>query len=363
LTVKTGMVTSEGEVILFYNQARSDDFSSVNGVQNLKINAAKIVLLYFTASQIYFQKVDSNQIQNSAVPANSQIIDVDGGLNFDRLLIFKKDPASQVQTMLYCRQKDCPQPVDLNPVLNLNFDKGRISNDSNYPLLLSAQGNLYAVDNDLNKYYVDSHVLDYVFFAGKIYYLSDDETGVKISYADPKGENKKLITTQKANASDKNNFVFLVDAKKNRLFLIGEDKNLFQINDGNFSLEDLKTEATNLNFDNKNFLLVINGSELRIQGKVELADLEDSWHEVARYSSNPLDSGWILRTNHLIFIGDGILKTVEAKSSNETNLYSFDKNSVANFASISKNEVVVLDKGRLKKLTVCDAGSLIDFWQ
>jgi hypothetical protein len=349
-------------VILFYNQAKSDDFSSIEGIENIKLNAAKNELLYWSRSQIYFQKTDSNQIQNSASLVNGQIVGVDGGLSFEKLLIFKKDLTTQAQTMLYCSLKDCPQPVDLNLALSLNFDKGKISNDNNYPLLLSAQGNLYTVDSSLTKYYIDSHVLDYVFFAGKVYYLTDDENEVKLSYSDPKGENKKLITTQKANGN-KNNFILLVDAKKNRLFFIGKGKNLFRVNNNNIDLEDLKTEATGLNFDNNNFLLIVNGSELKVQGKVELTDLDDSLHEVARYSNDPLSPGWILRTNHLIFIRDGILKTVEVKGSNETDLYTFDKTSDINFASTSKNEVIILDKSKLKKITICERGSLIDFWQ
>lgn len=362
LMVKPGLVTSESEVILFYSQAKSDDFSGIEGVENLKLNAAKNELLYWSSNQIYFQKVDSNQIQKSAALANAQIVEVDGGLNFEKLLIFEKDLVTEAQTMLYCSQKDCPSPADLNLALSLNFDKGKISNDGNYPLLLSAQGNLYAVADNLTKYYIDSHVLDYVFFAGKIYYLTEDENDIKLFYSDPKGENKKLITTQKANGN-KNNFILLVDAKKNRLFLIGEDKNLFRINNGSLALEDFKTEATALNFDNNNFLLIVNGSELKVQGKVELTDVEDSLHEVARYSNDPLGPGWILRTNHLIFIRDGILKTVEVRGTNETDLYTFDKTSDINFASTSKNEVIVLDKTKLKKMTICERGSLIDFWQ
>lgn len=363
LTVKPSLVTSESEVILFYSQAKSDDFSSIEGVENLKLNAAKNELLYWTTNQIYFQKADSNQIQKSAALANSQIIEVDGGLNFEKLLISKIDPITETQTMLYCSQKDCLLPSDLNLALSLNFDKGKISNDGKYPLLLSVQGNLYAVADNLTKYYIDSHVLDYVFFDGKVYYLTDDENGVKISFSDPKGENKKLITTQKANSNDKKNFVLSVDNKKNQLFLIGEDKNLFRINNDNLAPEDSETEATALNFDNNNFLLIVNGSELKVRGKVELTDTKDSLHEIARYSTDPLDSGWILRTNHLIFIRDRILKTVEVKGSNETELYTFDKTSNVNFASISKNEMIVLDKTKLKKITICERGSLIDLWQ
>ncbi|MCX6811891.1 MAG: PEGA domain-containing protein, partial [Candidatus Berkelbacteria bacterium] len=370
LTVKPGLVSSESEVILFYDKARQEEFSNIEGVKNFKINAAKNELLFWTTNQIYFQKTDSNQNQKSAELLTSQIEDVDGGLNFKRLLIKGKDLTSQGQIMLYCSQGDCPEPYDLDHGLSLNFDKGKVNDDDSYPLLLSAQGNLYSVTDKLVKYYIDSNVLDFVLFSGKIFYLTNDENGVKISSSDPKGEDKKLITAQKANESEKKNFALYVDAKKNRLFLISRDNDLFRINTGNQTLEEIKTEATSLNFDNNNFLLIINGSELKVQGKVKVTDEEKSLHEVARYSSDPLNPGWIFRTNHLLLIRDRILKTVEVEGSNETDLYAFnnddytkDKTGNLNFVSISKNEAVVLDKMKLKKVTFCERGSLIDLWQ
>lgn len=361
IVVKPGIVSSESEVILFYNQARVDSFSKIEEIGGFKINQAKDELVYWTKNTVFFQKTNSNENLKSTELAGI-IEDVDAGLNFSKLLIKEKDLTTEAEKYFYCSKKECLEPYDLNLGLNLNFDKGKITDDGSNPLLLSAQGNLYDISSDLNKYYIDSKVLDFVFFAGKIFYLIDNDGEVKISVSDPKADNKKVIVSQKVLFSEKQDLKFLVDYKKNKLYFIGGGHKLYLVNTTDSSLEEIKVNATFLNFDNNNFFLIQNSSELKVQGKVKLTDEEKSLHQVARYSSDPVNPSWLLRTNHLLFIRDRILKTVEIEGSNETDLYTFSQSGNINYSSISKNEIIVLDEAKLKKLTICEKGSLIDLW-
>ncbi|MBU2595418.1 PEGA domain-containing protein [Patescibacteria group bacterium] len=362
LSIKSGLVAYESEVILYYNQPKEELFSRIEGVGGLNINKGKDKLLYFTDKEIFLKKINSDQEEKIFELVSGRIEKTEAANDFSKLLIQTKDEASKV-IYLYCANSNCQEPYNLNLGLNLNFDKAKLTNNDNYPLLLSVEGSLYAIKSDFSKYYIEAKVLDYVFFNGKIYYLTDEEEGVGISSSDLEGKEKTKISIQKAHTSQKNVFSLWVDEKKKRLYLIGEEENLYQFDLKGEPLKKIETKAESLNFDNNNFLLIISGSELKVQGRVEIIDKEDSIRGVARYSQDPLLANWLWRTNHILFIRDNILKTVELKGSNETDLYSFQKEGVADFISISKNEVIVLDKGSLKKITLCEKGSLIDLWQ
>ncbi len=360
LEVKAGLVTYESEIILFYDHPQTESFVSTENIKGMKINTAKDEILYFTDKAVYFKKTDSTPEQK-IIELNDGIIEGIGAPNnFSKVLIQKRNDATL--SYIYCKDRDCKEPYDLDLGLSLKFDKATFTNNDNFPLLLFFEGNLYSVKSDLSKHYIETRALDSAFFDGTIYYLTDDDDGVGVWFSSPDGSNKKKITTQKGYGSEKKNFSFQYDYKKDKLYLIGEGSDLFIINKEQ-SPKKLDTEASFLNFDNNNFLLITFGSEIKVQGKVEVTDEADSIHNVARYSQNPINTGWLLKTSHLLFIRDKILKTLEGKKSNETDLYSFEEDKNIVFISISKNEIIVLDKGRLTKLTVCEKGSLIDLWQ
>ena len=360
LEVKAGLVTYESEIILFYNNPKTESFVDTQNIKGMKINAAKNEILYFSDSAVYSKKTDTNAEQKIIELNDGTIESVETPNNFSKMLIQKRSATSLAY--IYCKDKECKEPYDINQALSLNFDKAKFTNNDNYPLILFFEGNLYSVKSDLSKYYIETKVLDSAFFNGSIYYLTDDEDGVGIWFSDPDGNNKKKITTQKGYGSEKKNFSFQYDYKKDKLYLIGENQELFKMDKGE-SPKIYDTEVSFLNFDNNNFLLITFGSEIKVQGKVEVTDKEDSIHNVARYSQDPINTSWLLKTNHILFIRDKILRTLEIKRSNETDLYSYRGDTNIYFVSISKNEIIVLDNGRLIKLTVCEKGSLIDLWQ
>lgn len=360
LSIKPGLVTSEPEIILFYNQPREEEYSELKNILGLKINESNNELLYYTDKNIYFQKSNAKEYQKSAEFSGGEIVEVFTSSDFTKSLIRKKELGAASETFYFCPDKECREPYDLNLALNLNFDQGALTDDSNYPILLSTQGNLYAIKNDFSKYYIEAGVLDFAFFSNRIYYLQGKEGGVEFASAALDGNDKKVITFEKANESERKNLKLKVDEVKNRLFLIGREKRLFEYN--NMRLEEIKTQARDLNFENKNLLLVSNGGEIKLIGKIEPNDEEDSLHNVMRYAQDLLQINWLFQTNHILFVKDNILKTIESRGSNETDLYSFKQGSGGDYQSISKNELIVLDEGRLKKLTICEKGNLVNLW-
>lgn len=363
LTVKAGLVANEDQVILFYNHSQESEFGEVEGVLGMKINQAKNEIIYWTKKEIYRQKTDASEAKKIITLNNAKIEAVDAGFSFERILIKTIDLGTQKESFLYCQNQECSQSFDLGSGLALNFDRGVITNDGSYPLLASAESNLYLINQDLAKSYIDSNVLHYLFFGGRVYYMKASESEVQLISSDPQGQDKKIITTQSAVASEANNFALSVDPYKNRLFFIGKNKILYQVDEKKQLLAEIVAGADSLNFDNKNFLLIKNGSELKVRGRVELHDNDDTLRLAARYSADPLDPQWLLKTNHLLFISDNILRTVELRGSNETDLYTFNNPQIMSFVSISKNEAIVLDNFKLNKLTLCELESLIDLWQ
>lgn len=360
LAIKPGLVSSEPEVILFYNEPREEQLSGIENILNLKINAAHDELLYFTKKKVYFQKPDTKEYQKSAEFSEGEITSVFASSDFAKILVKKKDPSAAGEAYYFCPNKECREPYNLNLALNLNFDQGALTDNSNYPILLSAVGNLYAVKNDFSKYYIEANVLDFVFFSNRIYYLHNKEDGVELASSAPDGSEQKVITFEKANESEKKNFQLKVDEVEKRLFLIGRERRLYELNSG--GLEEIKTQAADLNFENKNLLLISNGGEIKLIGRIELSDKEDSLHNVVRYARDLLNINWLFQMNHILFVKDNILKTIEARGSNEADLYFFKQESGRDYQSISKNELVVLDEGRLKKLTICEKGNLVNLW-
>ena len=362
LSVKSGMVVYESEVTLFYNQPQEELFSKVEGVRGLNLNKNKDKLLYFTDKEIFWQKTDSIQGDKIFGLSVGRILKVESNADFSKFLITSEDEVLKTN-YLFCAEINCPDPYNLNLGLNLNFDKAKLTNNDNYPLLLSQEGSLYAVKSDFSKYYIGNNIFDFVFFDGKIYYLADEEEGLGILSSDLEGKEKSKIASQNSHSSQKLKFKLLPDEKNKKLYLIGEEENLYQFDLGGEPLKKIGTKAGGLNFDNKNFLLITYGSEIKVQGRVEVTEDKDSIRGVSRYSQDPLFVNWLLRTNHIIFMRDNILKTVEIRGSNETDLYNFKGDLNNNFVTISKNEVLILDNGRISKLIVSEKGNLIDLWQ
>jgi len=362
LEVKPGYVSDETDIILFFQEFTEQELNNTEGILGFTLSDSRNEIMFWTDSKVYYQKIENGEPEEVYKLTNEKIIDVNANEGLDDFIIQAQDVGGR-DLFYYCNSRPCQKAFDLNRGLKLNFEYVKLTFNDKYPILASAEDNLYLLSSSYENHYIDSNVIDFGFFDDHTIYSRSSEKKIEIVKKDIDGTETEVIFSEEVKGKMANEaYSIFIDKEEDKLYLINKSGNLLEYNKGKKEFISLNLNATGLIFDNTNYLLIQNNNELWVQGRVFPTDKKESVHLVARYSSNIFDPGWLQKSNYILFIREGKLRAVHIKGSNETELYQY-KGIVNNkYSSISYTQIIILDQGKIKNIKITERGSLIDLW-
>lgn len=362
LEVKPGLVSTETDIILFFDEVSGREINQIEGAIGFTLSKSGNEITFWTEDKAYWQKVDNGEPEEIYTLSSETIADINLNGDLDKLLVETRDLEGH-SLFYYCSSRPCKNAFDLNRGLKLNFEFAKLTLENKYPILATAEKNLYIVSSDYQNQYLDSKVIDFDYFDNQIVYSRQGEEKIEILKRGVNDTKPEVIFSEEIKGRMVSEaYSVFVDKEKNRLYIINKDGGLLEYDKGKKEFIPLGCNATGLIFDNSNFLLIQNNNELWVQGQVLPTDKKESIHLVARYSSNIFDPGWLEKSNYILFISEGILRAVHIKGNSETELYKYQGITNDKYSSIGYTQIITLDQGKLKNIKVTEKGSFINLW-